>query len=189
MRGKQWSFVRPAHEGGVIRFLNSSGEAFGAMYQAQTWLHEHGYKYGSSDLGPYIPAIKADKYDLPMKLYNFDLEDYKRINAVMYSQDYREDWVEIWFVEYMKCLDLVLKHKWFDMIDRGKKLEEYRDQKWLKRLMNHEYTHIRFRRGYTGRTAIFRYQGYRIGVPKPGWCEPEDESKNVVILPIGERYK
>ena len=48
MRGKHWSFIRPVKEGAVIRFLNSSGETFGAMYQAQAWLHEHGYGYGSS---------------------------------------------------------------------------------------------------------------------------------------------
>ena len=189
MRGKQWSFIRPVKEGAVIRFLNSSGETFGAKYQAQAWLHEHGYRYGSSDWGPYIPAIKAEKYDLPQKLYNFDLEDYKRVNAVMYSQDYRDGWVEVWLVEYMCCLDLPLKYKWFDMIDRGEKLEEYRDKKWLKRLRLHEYTHIRFRRGYTSRTAIFRYDGFRFGTPKPGWCEPEDEGKELLVIKIGERYK
>ena len=41
MRGKLWTFIRPIKEGAVIRFLNSSGETFGAMYQAQRWLHEN----------------------------------------------------------------------------------------------------------------------------------------------------
>jgi len=36
-----------------------------------------------------------------------------------------------------KTLDLVLKHKWYDMIDIGKKPEEYREIKpyWIKRIM------------------------------------------------------
>lgn len=37
----------------------------------------------------------------------------------------------------MKTLDLVLKHKWYDMIACGEKKEEYRAIKpyWIKRLM------------------------------------------------------
>ncbi|GAB4042535.1 hypothetical protein [Spirosoma litoris] len=37
----------------------------------------------------------------------------------------------------MKQLELVLKHKWFDMIESGNKLEEYRDIKpyWIRRLI------------------------------------------------------
>lgn len=40
----------------------------------------------------------------------------------------------------MKILDLVLKHKWYDMIDRGEKKEEYREIKpyWEKRLLDYK---------------------------------------------------
>ncbi len=36
----------------------------------------------------------------------------------------------------MKVLDLILKSKWYDMIDSGEKTEEYRQFKpyWIKRL-------------------------------------------------------
>ena len=40
----------------------------------------------------------------------------------------------------MKTLNLVLKHKWYDMIDRGEKPEEYREIKpyWEKRLIDYK---------------------------------------------------
>lgn len=40
----------------------------------------------------------------------------------------------------MKTLNLVLKHKWYDMIDRGEKTEEYREIKpyWEKRLLDYK---------------------------------------------------
>ena len=48
MRGKLWNFIRPADPKKVMRFENT-GKDFSAMYQAQHWLHENGYRYGSSD--------------------------------------------------------------------------------------------------------------------------------------------
>lgn len=38
----------------------------------------------------------------------------------------------------MKTLDLVLKHRWYDMIASGEKKEEYREIKpyWIKRLVS-----------------------------------------------------
>lgn len=38
----------------------------------------------------------------------------------------------------MRTLDLVLKHKWYDMIESGEKPEEYRELSpyWCNRLMN-----------------------------------------------------
>lgn len=40
----------------------------------------------------------------------------------------------------MKTLSLVLKHKWYDMIDSGEKKEEYREIKpyWEKRLIDYK---------------------------------------------------
>lgn len=82
MRGKLWNFIRPADPKKVMRFENT-GEDFSAMYQAQHWLHENGYRDGSSDRSNYIPAMKGERYTLPQKLYNFDREDYDRVSAVM----------------------------------------------------------------------------------------------------------
>ena len=173
MRGKLWNFIRPADPKKVMRFENT-GEDFSAIYQAQHWLHENGYRYGSSDWSHYIPAMKGDRYTLPQKLYNFDLEDYLQVNAVMYSPDYREGYVEVWLVEPMYCLDLVLKYKWYDMIESGEKPEEYRDiQKWRKRIIGKPFTHVRFHRGYTSRVMYKRIESISVGTGNPDWgAEP-----------------
>ena len=56
----------------------------------------------------------------------------------------------------MKTLHLVLKHKWFDMIKSGEKLEEYREvtDYWISRLTDADgkliqWDAIKFQRGYT----------------------------------------
>ena len=104
-----------------------------------------------------------------------------QVTAVMYSGDYRDGWVEVWLIEPMYVLDLVLCYKWYDMIERGDKLEEYRDlDKWRKRLNGKPYTHIRFRRGYTSTTLIRRIEGIKAGIGKPEWGAPQD--KRVLIL-------
>lgn len=216
MRGKIWNFIRPADPKKVMRFENT-GVTFSAMYQAQHWLHENGYRYGSSDWSNYIPAMKGERYTLPQKLYNFDREDYDQVSAVMYSPDYRDGRVEVWLVEQgMKVLDLILKHQWYDMIDSGEKLEEYRDLTpyWCRRLARCEsaksclfrerhgqchhrnmladlnadgYTHVRFHRAYTAKTMVFRYDRLHIGRGKTQWGAPAD--RDVLIISLGERYK
>ena len=206
MRGKLWNFTRPAGPKKVMRFENT-GVTFSAMFQAQHWLHEHGYSYGSSDWSHYIPAMKGERYTLPRKLYNFDREDYDRVSAVMYSLDYRDGWVEVWLVEQgMRVLDLVLKHQWYDMIESGEKREEYREIKpyWSKRfvgfdapLLSHRYgyqhanvkgyTHVRFRYGYTKRTMLYKIDAIIIGRGNPNWGAPTD--RDVFIISLGERYQ
>ena len=206
MRGKLWNFIRPADPKKVMRFENT-GEDFSAMYQAQHWLHDNGYRYGSSDWSHYIPAMKGERYTLPQKLYNFDREDYDRVSAVMYSLDYRDGWVEVWLVEQgMRVLDLPLKKEWYDMIKSGEKREEYREIKpyWSKRfvgvdkpLFSHRYgyqhanvkgyTHVRFRYGYTRRTMLYKIDEITIGRGNPYWGAPTD--RDVFIISLGERYK
>lgn len=185
-RGNIWNFNRPRDPEKVIRFENT-GETFSAKYQAVAWLKDHGYCCGSTDGGAYVPAVKGECYDLPQKLYNFDLDDYLRVNAVLYSHDYREGWVEVWLVEPMYILDLVVTYKWYDMILSGEKLEEYRDlEKWRKRIVGKPYTHVRFRRGYTSTCQILRIDGVETGLGKPEWGAPKD--KRVLIIKLGERY-
>lgn len=115
----------------------------------------------------------------------------------------------------MKILDLPLKRVWYEMIESGGKNEEYRAIKpyWCKRLaccdlylcwyrdqngecqfkgklfhMNRlEYTHVRFRYGYTKRTMLFELQGIRIGRGKPEWGAPMD--KSVFILKLGTKIE
>lgn len=125
----------------------------------------------------------------------------------------------------MKILDLVLKGKWFDLIQSGEKKEEYREIKpyWAQRLFltgdymavlkPHEYkagtedyakcvkrlsqpngysdharfdryTHVRFHRGYTNTTMLFKCEGITIGHGNPAWGAPEEE---VFIIKLGKR--
>lgn len=105
----------------------------------------------------------------------------------------------------MKILDLPLKKQWYNMIEIGEKKEEYRERKryWINRLCNkgitpptsnncdgcpfgkcHEYTHVRFRYGYTKRTMLFKLNNICIGVGNPEWGAPEEE---VFILKLGEK--
>lgn len=76
----------------------------------------------------------------------------------------------------MKILDLVLKKQWFDLIKNGNKREEYREIKsyWTKRLMNSDntfknYTHVKFRCGYSNNFIIYRIESIEIGEGKEEW--------------------
>lgn len=57
-------------------------------------------------------------------------------------------------------LHLVLKHKWFDMIESGEKPDEYRLRTpyWKKRLWDrrHDIDEVVFHRGYTSKTLTKR---------------------------------
>lgn len=112
----------------------------------------------------------------------------------------------------MKILDLVLMGKWYDMIESGEKQEEYRQDKpyWRRRLLKcygwidwckdavqcdrcsifrrspwKDYTHVRFRRGYTRRTLLFRLNGFAYGNGNPEWGAPAE--RDVFIIKFGER--
>lgn len=93
----------------------------------------------------------------------------------------------------MKILDLPLKAKWYDMIESGEKLEEYREYKdyWIKRLIDEEtlrlkpYTHVRFRYGYTKRTMLFEIAGITVGMGLPDWGAPT--FSEVFIIKLGKR--
>lgn len=107
----------------------------------------------------------------------------------------------------MKVLDLVVRHKWYDMEDSGEKPEEYRvlSNHWVKRFLKidggrekaleylsslpisqiwQEYTHVRFHRGYTSTTMLFEIKSMHIGFGNPEWGAPDEE---VFIIKFGER--
>ncbi len=107
----------------------------------------------------------------------------------------------------MKILDLVVKHKWYDMEASGEKPEEYRvlSDHWVKRFLRidtgregalmylaslptnqvwQEYTHVRFHRGYTSTTMLFEIKSIHIGFGNPAWGAPEEE---VFIIKLGEQ--
>ena len=104
----------------------------------------------------------------------------------------------------MKILDLVLKTKWYDMIEQGIKHEEYREIKsyWVKRftnLNNHDsllfsqrngytsinekgYTHVRFRKGYSKTSIIFTIENITTGKGNTDWGAPVDEEVFIIKL-------
>ena len=113
----------------------------------------------------------------------------------------------------MKILDLPLKAKWYDMIESGIKQEEYRIDKpyWRKRLLRcyksidwcddsvscsncsvfrtkpfQNYTHIRFRYGYTKRTMLREIESITIGFGNPEWGAPKDEQVFIIKLKPNE---
>lgn len=85
-------------------------------------------------------------------------------------------------------LRVVLTGKWFDMIESGEKLEEYRGEHWAKRLLeagdyfcfsiglpliqertSKIYHTFVASRGYTSRTLTRKIKRIRWGAPRPEW--------------------
>ena len=115
----------------------------------------------------------------------------------------------------MKTLYLPLKKEWYEMIESGRKTEEYREIKpyWEKRLLRYDeierdlddlimakfmgdkvnvcarysrgYTRVCFSYGYTKRTMTFECKGITIGKGNPAFGAPENEE--VFIIKHGER--
>ena len=109
-------------------------------------------------------------------------------------------------MKHTDTLHLVLKGKWYDMIESGEKTEEYRESKhyWIKRILEgstakqpeltsvprqisrqSKYERVCFHRGYTNRTMIFEIKGISVGVGKVLWGAPKD--KEVIIIKLGSR--
>lgn len=87
-------------------------------------------------------------------------------------------------MEHSDTLHLVLRHKWYDMIESGKKSEEYREinDYWKKRFEKFSYSRVRFHRGYTSRTLTFELKKIKIGTGNPEWGAP---CYDVFILKLG----
>lgn len=117
----------------------------------------------------------------------------------------------------MKIISIPIKRKWFDMIVSGEKKEEYRAivPHWINRFTWHEWHKLNpetlmpmmkiypedvFRKDIDGIRAhngyqidspviIWAHNGIRVGYPNPKWCDPQDISKKVFILSIGDLLK
>lgn len=91
----------------------------------------------------------------------------------------------------MKTLHLVLKHKWYDMIEAGVKTEEYRNRTpyWEKRLvqavLNGLIDRVTFHRGYTNTTMTFIIEAVTVDFGLTYWGAPKDVMVNIINL--GER--
>lgn len=99
-------------------------------------------------------------------------------------------------------LHLTLKKKFFDMILKGEKKEEYREIKmyWAQRLMDgfpktfgidrlnpdfKDFKEIEFRNGYgkNAPTMTVECRGVKIGMTKSEWCD--DGEKESFIIQLG----
>ena len=100
-------------------------------------------------------------------------------------------------------LHLTLKKKWFDMILRGEKTEEYREVKmyWAERLMTgfpqtygvierlnpdfKDFTEIEFKNGYAkdAPTLLVECLGINFGITKQEWSD--EAGKEVFVLKLG----
>ena len=109
-------------------------------------------------------------------------------------------------MKHANTLHLVLKSKWYEMIESGEKTEEYREIKhyWVKRILESstaqqpeltsiprqiykqtKYERVCFHRGYTNRKMIFVIKEISIGIGKAPWGAPID--KEVIIIKLGNR--
>lgn len=97
-RSNHIQFNRPGDPSKVVKFGNE-GLTFSAKWKAESFLRELGYSFGStSAMCPFV-AVQKGEYTLPQKLYNFDKEDKAKVAGVIYSTDYREGEVEVWFFD------------------------------------------------------------------------------------------
>lgn len=88
-------------------------------------------------------------------------------------------------MKHSDTLDLVLRYKWYDMIESGIKREEYREISgyWKERIGKFSYSRVRFHRGYTSRTLTFELENIKVGIGNPDWGAP---NYNVYILKLGK---
>ncbi len=94
-------------------------------------------------------------------------------------------------------LHLPLLAKWYEMIERGEKKEEYREitPYWISRLfwnttrgaIPKQYREIVFRYGYTKRSMKLEYKDIRCGYGRPEWGAPTD--RKVFIIEIGDKIE
>ena len=88
----------------------------------------------------------------------------------------------------LRVLHLVLKGRWFNLIESGAKREEYRDISpyWEKRLNNHTYDRVKFRHGYRtdARTMTFEINEINKGL---GLVEHGAPDYPVFIIWLGNR--
>lgn len=111
--------------------------------------------------------------------------------------------------EMKSTLHLSLKRKWFDMIARGEKNEEYREIKpyWLKRFCNpvagcctdcrvcyetipydytvKDFTYVCFHLGYTSKTMTFQIKEIDIATGKPELGA--EIGKKYIVIRLGKR--
>lgn len=96
-------------------------------------------------------------------------------------------------------LHLVLKAKWYDLIKRGIKKEEYREltEYWARRLLFFPYTigrsmhrnfiSVCFHNGYTNEKMCYEFNGIEIREGRPEWGAVP--GKKYFVIKIGKEVK
>lgn len=91
-------------------------------------------------------------------------------------------------------LYLSLKSKWYNMIESGEKIEEYREIKsfWIRRLCSDEdykefkpFKYVTFSYGYTRRRMTFEITKISTGQGRVEWGAPIDS--DIFIISLGKR--
>ena len=87
----------------------------------------------------------------------------------------------------MSNLHLVLKYKWYDLIDSGEKTSEYREVKpfWDKRLNKH-YDTVTFQKGYKKNPPTMTFKIVSI---QKTTLKNDLELDEVYEIKLGERLK
>ena len=92
----------------------------------------------------------------------------------------------------MKTLSLVLKKKWYDMIDSGAKKEEYREitSYWKKRMNNcrvRQYKTVTFYLGYAKNRPSMTFALDRIMIDKGNYKWGAEPGKLYFVIKLGKR--
>lgn len=84
-------------------------------------------------------------------------------------------------------LHLILQNKWYDMITKGDKREEYRQIKpyWTTRLFVHKYQFVCFHRAYTNITTTYQIESISVGYGKKDLGASDNMVYIIVFKEIG----
>ena len=121
--------------------------------------------------------------DLPLKK-----EWYNMIESGVKTEEYREI-KPYWIKRLFETINVEFTH--YEKIDDECANFYCSNVKYLKDDFKgggfriKDYTHIRFRYGYTKRTMLFELKGITIGKGNTEWGAPED--KEVFILKLGDK--
>lgn len=126
--------------------------------------------------------------DLPLKK-----EWYNMIESGVKTEEYREI-KPYWCNRLLYHTSLGVKEYWTDVLKQTHQfIEKYKDAKTpptynellLRNYGIRDYTHVRFRYGYTKRTMTYEIKGIVIGRGKEEWGHTIEE--DVFIIKLGEK--
>ena len=137
---------------GFKKTFNGNGETFSAFYEAEKWLRDNGYSFGSMCRGEPMGILKG-RYCIP-KWRNLSREDKAQLDGTLEAG--REGPATLLLKQdpiigvHLPELHLNLKGEYFHGIDDGSKSEEYRlvTPHWIKRLEGKQFSAVVVKLGY-----------------------------------------